>query len=146
MGTILRATIAYWVLLFVLRLLGRRAASQLSPFELIVMFLLGGMSIQSIVSDDRSLITAMVGILTIALNHFAVSAIKQRFVTFRKLVDGTPIVVAQDGVVDTQLLHGLRMVEEDLMAAARQKGMTSLDEVRLAIVERDGSITLFERQ
>jgi uncharacterized membrane protein YcaP (DUF421 family) len=38
------------------------------------------------------------------------------------------------------------MVEEDLMAAARQKGMTSLDEVRLAIVERDGSITLFERQ
>jgi uncharacterized membrane protein YcaP (DUF421 family) len=146
MGTILRATIAYWVLLFVLRLLGRRAASQLSPFELIVMFLLGGMSIQSIVSDDRSLITAMVGILTIALNHFAVSAIKQRFVTFRKLVDGTPIVVAQDGVVDTRLLHGLRMVEEDLMAAARQKGMTSLDEVRLAIVERDGSITLFERQ
>jgi uncharacterized membrane protein YcaP (DUF421 family) len=146
MGTILRATIAYWVLLFVLRLLGRRAASQLSPFELIVMFLLGGMSIQSIVSDDRSLITAMVGILTIALNHFAVSAIKQRFVTFRKLVDWTPIVVAQDGVVDTRLLHGLRMVEEDLMAAARQKGMTSLDEVRLAIVERDGSITLFERQ
>src|SRR4051794_29722874 len=146
MGTILRATIAYWVLLFVLRLLGRRAASQLSPFELIVMFLLGGMSIQSIVSDDRSLITAMVGILTIAVNHFAVSAIKQRFVTFRKLVDGTPIVVAQDGVVDTRLLHGLRMVEEDLMAAARQKGMTSLDEVRLAIVERDGSITLFERQ
>jgi uncharacterized membrane protein YcaP (DUF421 family) len=146
MGTILRATIAYWVLLFVLRLLGRRAASQLSPFELIVMFLLGGMSIQSIVSDDRSLITAIVGILSIALNHFAVSAIKQRFVTFRKLVDGTPIVVAQDGVVDTRLLHGLRMVEEDLMAAARQKGMTSLDEVRLAIVERDGSITLFEGQ
>lgn len=146
MGTILRATVAYWVLLVVLRLLGRRAASQLSPFELIVMFLLGGMSIQSIVSDDRSIITAIVGIFTIALNHFAVSAIKQRFVTFRKLVDGTPIVVAQDGVVERRLLHGLRMVEEDLMAAARQKGMTSLEQVGLAIVERDGSITLFERQ
>src|SRR5438046_8619070 len=130
MGTIIRATVAYWVLLFVLRLLGRRAASQLSPFELIVMFLLGGMSIQAIVSDDRSLFTAVMGILTIALNHFAVSAIKQRYITFRKLVDGTPIVVAQEGAVEERLLHGLRMVKEDLMAAARQKGMTSLDEVR----------------
>jgi uncharacterized membrane protein YcaP (DUF421 family) len=74
MATIIRATVAYWVLLFVLRLLGRRAASQLSPFELIVMFLLGGMSIQAIVSDDRSLFTAVIGILTIAINHFAVSA------------------------------------------------------------------------
>jgi uncharacterized membrane protein YcaP (DUF421 family) len=146
MGTIIRATVAYWVLLFVLRLLGRRAASQLSPFELIVMFLLGGMSIQAIVSDDRSLFTAVMGILTIALNHFAVSAIKQRYITFRKLVDGTPIVVAQEGVVQERLLHGLRMVKEDLMAAARQKGMTSLDEVRLAIVERDGSITLYQRE
>ena len=146
MGTIIRATVAYWVLLFILRLLGRRAASQLSPFELIVMFLLGGMSIQAIVSDDRSLFTAVMGILTIALNHFAVSAIKQRYVTFRKLVDGTPIVVAQEGVVEERLLHGLRMVKEDLMAAARQKGMTSLDEVRLAIVERDGSITLYQRE
>ena len=146
MGTVLRATVAYWVLLIVLRLLGRRAASQLSPFELIVMFLLGGMSIQSIVSDDRSLFTAIVGILTIALNHFLVSAMKQRFPKFGKLVDGTPIVVAQDGVVDERLLHGLRMVKEDLMAAARQKNMTSLDEVRLAIVERDGSITLFKQQ
>ena len=146
MGTIIRATVAYWVLLFILRLLGRRAASQLSPFELIVMFLLGGMSIQAIVSDDRSLFTAVMGILTIALNHFAVSAIKQRYITFRKLVDGTPIVVAQEGVVEERLLHGLRMVKEDLMAAARQKGMTSLDEVRLAIVERDGSITLYQRE
>ncbi|MGA8025845.1 MAG: hypothetical protein WB992_01780 [Bryobacteraceae bacterium] len=84
------------MLLFVLRLLGRRAVSQLSPFELIVMFLLGGMSIQSIVSDDRSLFTAVIGIFTIALNHFLVSAIKQRFITFRKLVDGT---IERDGNV-----------------------------------------------
>jgi uncharacterized membrane protein YcaP (DUF421 family) len=146
MATIIRATVAYWVLLFVLRLLGRRAASQLSPFELIVMFLLGGMSIQAIVSDDRSLFTAVIGILTIAINHFAVSAIKQRYITFRKLIDGTPIVVAEDGVIDKNLLHGLRMVEEDLMAVVRQKGMKDLDDVRLAIVERDGNITLFERE
>jgi uncharacterized membrane protein YcaP (DUF421 family) len=55
-------------------------------------------------------------------------------------------VVAKDGVVETRLLHGLRMVEEELMAVVRQKGMKDLDEVRLAIVERDGNITLFKRE
>jgi uncharacterized membrane protein YcaP (DUF421 family) len=88
----------------------------------------------------------VIGILTIAINHFAVSAIKQRFTTFRKLVDGTPIVVAEDGVIEKNLLHGLRMVEEDLMAVVRQKGMKDLDDVRLAIVERDGNVTLFQRE
>jgi len=146
MGTIIRATVAYWVLLFVLRLLGRRAVSQLSPFEFIVVFLLGGMSIQSIVSDDRSLFTAIIGILTIAVNHFTVSAVKQRSTKFRKLVDGTPIVVAEDGVVDQKLLHGLRMLDEDLMAAARQNNMSKLQEIRLAIIERDGNVSLFKRE
>jgi uncharacterized membrane protein YcaP (DUF421 family) len=146
MGTIIRGTVAYWVLLFVLRLLGRRAVSQLSPFEFIVMFLLGGMSIQSIVSDDRSIFTAIIGILTIAVNHVAVSALKQRFVTFRKLVDGTPIVVAENGKIDRRLLHGLRMLEEDLQAVARQQGMKSLEKVRLAVVERDGNVALFKRE
>lgn len=146
MGTIIRATIAYWVLLFVLRLLGRRAVSQLSPFELIVMFLLGGMSIQAIVSDDRSIFTAIIGILTIAVNHFSVSAVKQRWETFRKLVDGTSIVVLENGELDIRLLHGLRMVKEDLLAAGRKEKMRSLDEVALAIVERDGNVTLFKKE
>jgi uncharacterized membrane protein YcaP (DUF421 family) len=55
-------------------------------------------------------------------------------------------VVAEDGVIEKNLLHGLRMVEEDLMAVVRQKGMKDLDDVRLAIVERDGNVTLFQRE
>ncbi len=110
------------------------------------MFLLGGMSIQSIVSDDRSIFTAIIGILTIAVNHILVSVIKQRFVGFRKLVDGTPIVVAKNGTIDRRFLHGLRMLEEDLQAVARQQGMKSLDKIKLAVVERDGNVALFKRE
>lgn len=55
-------------------------------------------------------------------------------------------MVVRNGQVDRRHLHGMRMLEEDLMAAARQKGMKSLDEVGLAIVERDGAITLFKRE
>ncbi len=145
MDTILRASLFYWVLLFALRLIGRRAASQLTPFELIVIFLLGGISIQSVVADDRSVVNAISGVFAIVINHVLVSAIKQRSEVFRKLVDGTPVIVAQNGRVDERRLKGLRMVEEDVLTAARQKGAFGLDEVRLAVVERDGSITIVKR-
>jgi uncharacterized membrane protein YcaP (DUF421 family) len=58
--------------------------SQLTPFEFLVVFLLGGMSIQSIVSDDQSVTTALLGVLTIAMNHFFVSAVKERCTGFRR--------------------------------------------------------------
>ena len=73
MDTIIRATVVYWVLLIVLRMIGRRTASQLSPFEMLVLFLLGGMSIQAVVADDRSLVNAIAGIFAIAVNHVLVS-------------------------------------------------------------------------
>ena len=145
MGTIIRATEVYWILLIVLRLIGRRAVSQQSPFGFIVIFLLGGMSIQAIVSDDRSLFNAIVGIFTIAANHFFASAVRERFVSFRK-VEGIPVVVARHGEMDAKLLHGLRMLDEDVMAAARQSGIRHLSEIELAIVERNGRLTIFKAE
>jgi uncharacterized membrane protein YcaP (DUF421 family) len=145
MDTIIRATVAYWILLATLRLLGRRSVSQQSPFELLVLFILGGITIQVIVADDRSLINAVTAVFTIATNHLLVSAFKQRHEGFRKLVDGTPIIVVTDGKVDERILSGLRMVDEDVMAAAREKGARDIDEVELAVVERDGNITIFRR-
>jgi uncharacterized membrane protein YcaP (DUF421 family) len=146
MGVILRATFIYWILLFILRLIGRRAVSQLTPFEFLVVFLLGGMSIQSVVSDDRSVTAALLGILTIALNHFVVSALKQRSTRFRKLVDGVPVIVVRDGEINARLLHSLRMVEEDILAIARQNGRKTLERIELAIVERDGSVSMIQKK
>jgi len=145
MDTILLATLAYWLLLATLRLLGRRSISQQSPFELLVLFMLGGITIQAIVADDRSMINAITAVMAIAANHLTVSAIKQRYERFRKLVDGTPIVVVSDGNVDKRKLHGLRMLDEDVMAAARESGAHDISEVDLAIVERDGKITIFKK-
>ena len=107
--------------------------------------MLGSLTIQAIVADDRSMINAITAVMAIAANHLTVSAIKQRYERFRKLVDGTPIVVVSDGNVDKRKLHGLRMLDEDVMAAARESGAHDISEVDLAIVERDGKITIFKK-
>jgi uncharacterized membrane protein YcaP (DUF421 family) len=116
------------------------------PLNRGVIFLLGGLSIQSVVSDDRSVTTALLGVFTIAMNHFLVSALKERSVGFRKVIDGTPVIVVRNGQVDERLLRSLRMIEEDLLAIARQNGKKNLDEVELGIVERDGAVSMLQRK
>jgi uncharacterized membrane protein YcaP (DUF421 family) len=65
-----------------LRIIGRRSIAQMTPIELIVIFLFGG-TIQAVVSDDRSLINAFLGVITIGLMHVIVAALKQRYPGFR---------------------------------------------------------------
>jgi uncharacterized membrane protein YcaP (DUF421 family) len=145
MGTIIRAIVIYWSLLVVLRVVGRRSFEQLTPFEMILVFLLGGIGIQAIVSDDRSVINALLAISTIALMHIFVAWLKNWSEAFRKFVDGTPIVVVEEGRVNRELLGRLRMQEEDLMAAARQDGLERLDQVVFAVVERNGGISIVRK-
>jgi uncharacterized membrane protein YcaP (DUF421 family) len=142
MATILRAAAAYWFLLFTMRVIGRRAVSQMTPFELILMFLIGGMSIQAIVMDDRSLTNAFLAIMTIGMMHVLVAWLKQKFVSFRKIADGTPVIVVEHGDWNEHRLQLLRMQNQDVMAAARQKGMEKMDDIKDAIVERDGSVSI----
>jgi uncharacterized membrane protein YcaP (DUF421 family) len=93
------------------------------------------------VSDGRSVINALLAISTIALMYIFVAWLKNWSEAFRKFVEGTPIVVVEEGRVNRELLGRLRMQEEDLMAAARQDGLERLDQVVFAVVERNGGIS-----
>jgi uncharacterized membrane protein YcaP (DUF421 family) len=145
MGTILRATVAYWSLLFTLRVIGRRAVNQMTPFEFILLFLIGGMTIQAVVYDDRSLTNALLAVLTIAMNHVLVAWLKENSVTFRKLADGTPIIIVENGKWHRERMHRMRLQQQDVMSVARQGGVLRLDEIDTAVVERNGSISIYKR-
>src|SRR3954471_7925541 len=145
MGPILRAMFAYWFLLAILRVIGRRAIMQNSPFELILMFLFGGTMIQAVVGGDRSMVNAALVVVTIGLMHVMVAWLKQRSVRFRKLVDGTPVVLRQDGKWRDDLIHEARLQIEDVMAAAREKGIARADDIRIAVFERSGTITVIQQ-
>jgi uncharacterized membrane protein YcaP (DUF421 family) len=145
MGTVLRATAAYWFLLFVVRVIGRRR-TQMTPFELILIFLIGGMSIQAIVGDDRSLTNAFIAIATVGMMHVLVAWLKHRFTLFAKIADGTPVVIIDRGQMIRDRMDHLRIQDQDIMATARMQGITSLDQIRYAIVERSGDIAIIKEQ
>jgi uncharacterized membrane protein YcaP (DUF421 family) len=106
------------------------------------MFLFGGMAVQAIITDDRSLTNALLAVSTITVMHLAVAILKQRSPTFGKIVDGTPIVLVEHGEWQEENIRIARVQEQDVLAAARQQGLERLDQIRFAIFERNGNISI----
>jgi uncharacterized membrane protein YcaP (DUF421 family) len=146
MATIIRAAVSYWFLLFIIRIVGRRTAGQLTSFELILIFLSGGMLIQSIVFDDRSLTNAILAVMTLGLMHVSVAFLKQRYARFGRIADGTPIVLLSHGEWHSDIMERARIQPQDIMAAARGKGLVRLEQIKYAILERNGNISIVEKE
>ena len=142
MEVIFRAAAAYVLLLTMVRLIGRRTASQLAPFDLVVLFLFGGIAITAVIGEDHSMVAAVTALATIGLLHVVVSWVKARSAWFGRLVDGTPVVIYEDGQWHADRMRALRVLEADVMAAVRQRGLMRLEQVRYAVAERDGKVSI----
>lgn len=146
MATVLKAAAAYLVVLFAIRLIGRRTASQSTPFDMVVLFLFGAMTGTAILGEDRSFTAAMTGLFTVGLMHVLVGWLKLKSVLIERIVDGTPIVVYEDGRWSEDQMRKLRMQEADIRTAMRQQGMIEMDAMRYAIIERDGTISIIPKE
>ena len=142
MSVIIRAAVAYLVLLLAVRLIGRRLASMLAPFDIVVLFLFGGALMSAVLGDDHSMVAAISAVFSIGLMHVSVTKLKRWSPWFGRLVDGTPIIVYERGEWHQDRMRGLRMLESDVMTAVRQKGLMRLEQVRYAVVERDGKVSI----
>jgi|SRR5579875_1507529 len=142
MYTILHAIAGYFFLVLVVRVLSRRAGAQMTPFEFVIIFLIGGVIILATVGNDRSETNSVCAVITIVLMHRIVSWLKIRVPAFGRIVDGTPLVVLKNGEWQTEIMEKMRLQDTDVMAAARNKGVKTLDQVRYAILERNGAISV----
>jgi uncharacterized membrane protein YcaP (DUF421 family) len=116
----------------------------MTPFEFVVVFLIGGVIILSTVGDDRSETNAVCAVITVGLMHRLVSYLKQRYPRFGILVDGTPLVLLKNGEWQMEVMRKMRVQDTDVAATARMKGLRTLDDVKYAILERIGSISIIK--
>ena len=146
MSVVLRAAAAYWILLLALRLIGRRTASMMAPFDLVVLFLFAGATITAVLGDDHSMVAAFSAVGTIGSMHLAVSWLKERSPWFGRIVDGTPVIIYEHGAWREERMRALRIEPQDVMAAARQRGIERLEQIRYAVIERDGKVSIIENR
>jgi len=142
MTTVLHAAAGYAFLLLVIRAAPRRPGGQLTLGDFVLVFLIGGVIILSTVGDDHSLTNCTCAVITIGLLHRLTSWAKTRWRRLGALIDGVPLVLVRRGRVERDVLHRMRISDSDLKAAARLKGLRSLEDVDYAILERNGGISV----
>lgn len=142
MAAVFRAAFGYFFLVFMVRIVGRRPGKQMNPFEFVLIFFIGGLTLTFTVADDRSLTNAIVQIFTIALAHFVLVVVRQRFPRIALLLDGTPLILLNKGSWHQEAMRGMLIQPEDVMTAARDKGINALDGIEYAVLERNGEITV----
>ena len=143
---VLRAVVVYVVLLALVRLTGKRAVAQTTPFDMILLVLLGTAVQNSLIGEDVSLVGGLILAATlIALNH-AVGWITARWRRMHSVVEGDPVLVARDGEVLHRVLRRENVSPADFDEAMRRNGITEHDEIECAWLESDGTVTLRKRR
>jgi uncharacterized membrane protein YcaP (DUF421 family) len=145
---IIRAAVIYLFVYVLLRALGKRELSEFTPFELVLLFIIGDLVQQSITQNDTSMTAAILAIGTISMLILAQSYVAFRWQRSRSLLDGRPIVVLLDGDLIQPALRSQRMTADDVRASARAAGIADLADVQIAILEQDGKLSFvkYDRQ
>ena len=142
---VLRAVAIYVLVMVLVRLSGKRAVGQFTPFDLVLLILIGNAVQNGLNGGDNSLTgAAILAVCLIALN-FGVALLSSRNRGFEKLVEGTPVVLARHGQVYREVLHRELVSHHDFQEALRSNGIIALDEVEVAILETDGRISVLRR-
>jgi len=146
MYTIVHSIIGYFYLLLTIRVLSRRPGAQMTLFEFVIVFLMGGIIILATMGDDRSVTNTVGAVLTVGLLHRAISYLKIMHPKLGAIVDGTPLLLLQKGEWQSDVMHNMRLRDDDVMAAARTKGIKTLDQIKYAVLERNGGISIIKTQ
>jgi uncharacterized membrane protein YcaP (DUF421 family) len=142
MAAAIRAFFFYLFLVFVVRIVGRRPGKQITPFEFVLVFFMGGLALTAMVGDEASLTNAAIQILTIAFAHYVVAIVRSRSRRVARLFDGTPLILLENGKWRAHTLRSMGMQDDDVMASARDQGLSTLDQIEQAVLERNGQISI----
>jgi uncharacterized membrane protein YcaP (DUF421 family) len=145
MDLVIRATVVFFFIFLVTRIAGRRELSSLEPFDLILLVVLGDLVQQGITQSDQSVTGTLIVISTITLLSVAVSWVSFRSRRLRLVTEGEPLVLVRDGELIEDNLRRERLTLSDLQEEARQQQVSAISDIRWAILEKDGSISVIPK-
>jgi len=143
MDVVIRSLVIFAVLWLAIRVSGKREVAQLSAFDMILLVTVGDLVSQGVTQEDYSLTTAIVAVATFSVAGFALALVGYRFPATRTVLAGTPRIVVRDGEPLLDVLSSELLSISDLHEAAREKGIRSLREIELCVMETDGKFSFF---
>lgn len=143
MDSVLRAVVVYFLLLVIFRISGKRSLAENSTFEFVLLLLISETAQQWLLGEDFSFTNAAILIATLAGLNIVLSLLKQRSQTLARLIDGTPLVLVENGRPLAERMNKVRVDVADILTAARQlQGLERMDQIKYAVLETTGVITI----
>lgn len=147
METVIRGLVLYIFLMILFRISGKRTLSKTTIFDFVLLLIVAETAEQALLSDDHSMTNSLILIITLIITDISLSLVKQRFKSFGKVVDGVPVILLDDGKLLHDRLKNVRVDESDILESAREmQGLERLDQIKYAILEKDGKITIIPRK
>lgn len=145
MEIVFRAAFIFFFLWLITRVVGRSTLGELSTFQLLLYVTMGDLVQQSVTQQDYSVASGVLAVSVFALLTVALTYVKYRWPGTRRVIHGTPLVLVTDGEPAMDAMRAERVTVDDLMAAAREKGISRFADISLAVLEADGKISFFTR-
>lgn len=146
MAAVFRAVFGYLFLVLMVRVVGRRPGKQMAPFDYVLIFFIGGLTLTGMVGDDRSLTNAFVQIVTVAGCHYLLTSLRRRFSRFGLFLDGTPLVLFSGDKWYDETIENMSFSHDDILSAIRSNGYQNTEPVGWAVLERSGEITVIPKK
>jgi uncharacterized membrane protein YcaP (DUF421 family) len=145
MDIALRAVALYAFVIVLLRTMGRREISTLSAVDLVLLIILGDAIQQGLTQDDYSVTGAIIAVSTIAALQVGTSYVSFRSRRARRVLEGEPIVIVQDGKLIERSLKRERLTEDEVAEEMRAQQIASVEDVEWGILETNGTMSFIPK-
>lgn len=143
MESVLRAIAVYGFLLLLFRITGKRSLAQITSFDFVLLLIIGDASQQALLGEDFSVINACIVIATLMFMELGLSWLKSWWPKLDRVLESSPLIVVAHGKLLEDRVAQERVDLEDVLSAAREAhGLERLDQIKFAILERSGGISI----
>lgn len=144
--TLIRTVILYVSVVACIRIMGKRQIGDMQPNELVVTILLSEIASLPIQDINQPVLIGVVSMFSLVVLELLLSMLSLKWGRARTLLNGRPTIIINDGKLDQQAMKRVRVSVDDLLSCLRQQGAFSIDEVRYAIIETNGQLSVMLRE
>jgi uncharacterized membrane protein YcaP (DUF421 family) len=146
MDLVFRAIVLFFGVFVLLRVIDRRELAEMEPFDFILLIVLGDAIQQGLTQDDYSVTGALITVGTIAGLQTLVGWTAFRFKRARRVLEGEPVVLIENGNLIDRNLRRSHIGLEDLAEEARMSQLSSLDQIEWAVLETSGKVSIIPKK
>lgn len=147
MNPIFRGIAIYLFLLVLFRIIGKRSLSESTTFDFILLLIISEVTEQALIGDDYSLTGAFILIITLISVDLVLNMAKEYFPFLGKVAEGAPLIIVDQGKPLKKRMEKCKVSEDDILESARLNcGIERMDQIKYAIIEKDGSISIIPQK